>query len=154
MKLKVTNVSDLFKNDPNATRAVNSSTTQNICNTDIWTSNVSWDWNKFDWSMYGPQYVYYGYQNQFAKSVNGDVCTFSIDVPGVKPENVQLEIKEGLLTLKTTRKDTSYVQIQSIYVDDNWNLDSADAELEYGVLTVKFTRKPDRKSRSIKVNVK
>lgn len=112
-----------------------------------------WEWGS-GWPYSSSISVWPYYRSTFSKTVNGDICTFSVDVPGVRPEAVQLEIKEGNLTFTGNRPDSSSLVHHSIYVDDNWDLDSAEAELEYGVLVVKFKRKPDRKTRSIKLNVK
>lgn len=99
------------------------------------------------WSYPYPQHI-------FTSKTSNDILTLSLDVPGIKPEGAEISINDGTLTFKGKRFDTGASVSSSIYINDNWDLDTADAEIEHGILTIKFKIKESRKPRSIQVKIK
>jgi HSP20 family protein len=82
----------------------------------------------------------------------------SFEVPGVKKENVKLDLNNRLLTVnveKTTKRgenESSYTLTRSITVPDSVSVENIAAKLEDGILTVTLPKAEERKPRSITVS--
>lgn len=82
----------------------------------------------------------------------------NFEVPGVKKENVKLDLNNRLLTVvvdKKTRQgeqESSYQLTRSISVPDSVNADKISAKLEDGVLVVTLPKAEERKPRSIELS--
>ena len=89
----------------------------------------------------------------------------SVDLPGVKKEDVNIELKEGYLHLNAHRKEEKvenaqyhYKEIEEYEVKRSWKLstdineESIDAKLENGVLSVVLQKKEDVQPKQITVN--
>ena len=81
----------------------------------------------------------------------------TFEVPGVKKEDVKLELNDRLLTVTVSRKETSgesessYSSTRSISVPDSVNAEGIVAKLEDGILTVTLPKSEERKPRNIEV---
>lgn len=81
----------------------------------------------------------------------------TFEVPGVKKEDVKLELNDRLLTVTVARKEktgdteSSYSSTRSISVPDSVKSDAILAKLEDGLLTVTLPKSEERKPRSIDV---
>ena len=81
----------------------------------------------------------------------------TFEVPGVKKEDVRVELNDRLLTVTVARKEksgeseSSYTSTRSISVPDSVKSDAILAKLEDGILTVTLPKSEERKPRSIDV---
>lgn len=92
--------------------------------------------------------------------------TIHADVPGVKPEEVQVEVENGVLTLKGEREETKkdekegYKRIERVYgsfyrrftLPETVNADDIKAKTQHGVLEVVIPKraKPEPKRIHVK----
>ena len=79
----------------------------------------------------------------------------TIDVPGIKKENVQLQLKDGYLTVTASTdsadENTRYIRSErfsgsakrSFYVGNKLLQEDINAKLADGVLTLTFTKNPN-----------
>ena len=88
-------------------------------------------------------------------------------VPGVKPEDLNITVEAGTLTLageisrsEVGETDRVYVReccagsfTRSIRLPENLDLDKVDAHFENGIVTVTLPKLPEEKPKSIKVQV-
>jgi HSP20 family protein len=80
------------------------------------------------------------------------------EVPGVKKEDVKLELHERLLTVNVERREKvgeteqTYTLTRSVAVPDTVLADDITAKLEDGLLTVTLPKQEERKPRTISVN--
>lgn len=89
-------------------------------------------------------------------------------VPGVKPEELDIQIEKNVLTIKGEtrhevagedtkiyRREVSYGAFaRSIRLPENLNLDDVDAQFENGIVTIAISKVEEPKPLSIKVNVR
>ncbi|OYW75173.1 MAG: hypothetical protein B7Z37_14420 [Verrucomicrobia bacterium 12-59-8] len=82
----------------------------------------------------------------------------SFEVPGVKKEDVKIELNNGLLTVaaekreKDGEKESSFSLTRSVSVPDGVNAEAIAAKLEDGILTVTLPKQERSKPRSITLN--
>jgi len=80
------------------------------------------------------------------------------EVPGVKKEDVKIELNDRLLTVSAEKKEkngeeeSSSSYSRSISVPDSVKADSISAKLEDGILTVTLPKSEERKPRSIELS--
>lgn len=79
------------------------------------------------------------------------------EVPGVKKEDVKVELENRLLTVsvekkeKTAQGEQSYTLSRSVSVPDGVNPESIAAKLEDGMLTVTLPKAEHRKPKTIEI---
>lgn len=79
----------------------------------------------------------------------------SFEVPGVKKEDVKIELNNGLLTVsaekreKTGENESSFSMTRSVSVPDGVNAEGIAAKLEDGILNVTLPKAEHRKPRTI-----
>lgn len=82
----------------------------------------------------------------------------SFEVPGVKKEDVKIELNDGQLTIsaekrqKDGEKESSFSLTRSVSVPDGVNAEAISAKLEDGILTVTLPKQERSKPRSITLN--
>lgn len=82
----------------------------------------------------------------------------SFEVPGVKKEDVKIELNNGLLTVSVEKrekdgdKESSFSLTRSVSVPDVVNAEAIAAKLEDGILTVTLPKQERSKPRSITLN--
>jgi len=82
----------------------------------------------------------------------------SFEVPGVKKEDVKIELNNGLLTVSAEKREkngdneSSYSLTRSVSVPDGVNVEAIAAKLEDGILTVTLPKAEHSKPRSITLN--
>ena len=82
----------------------------------------------------------------------------SFEVPGVKKEDVKLELNSGMLTVSAEKREkngdneSSYSLTRSVSVPDGVNVEAIAAKLEDGILTVTLPKAEHRKPRTIALN--
>lgn len=83
-----------------------------------------------------------------------DRLEISTDLPGVKPKDLDVALEGRLMKVTARRADTGESISRSQYVMETFLLESAEAILEEGVLTVTFKPEPKKSPRTIPVVVK
>jgi len=97
-----------------------------------------------------------------------DAYILEADVPGLKREEVRLEILENVLTIKGERtrdaeeNTDQYRHVErgygryerSVKVPGGFDADGVEATFEHGVLTVVLPKRPESKTRQIEVKGK
>lgn len=79
----------------------------------------------------------------------------SFEVPGVKKEDVKIELNNGLLTVsaekreKDGEKESSFSLTRSVSVPEDVNAEGISAKLEDGILTLTLPKQERSKPRSI-----
>ena len=105
----------------------------------------------FDWLLKAPQR---DNTNHYFKE-NADHYSISIDIPGVHQEGLDLEVKDRIVSLKTTRK-RGETDEKSSY---RWRLPRAadptqiEANLAHGVVTLVIPKNAQDAPRKIEVKV-
>ncbi|MES2507647.1 MAG: Hsp20/alpha crystallin family protein [Verrucomicrobiota bacterium] len=80
------------------------------------------------------------------------------ELPGVKKEDVKVEVNDRLLTVSTQRQtkaegqEESYSLSRSISVPESVRADAIAAKMEDGILTVTLPKQEERKPKLIQVN--
>jgi len=82
----------------------------------------------------------------------------SFEMPGVKKEDVKIELQNGMLTVaaekreKDGERESSCSLTRSVSVPDGVNVEAITARLEDGILTVTLPKAEHRKPRTITLN--
>ena len=98
---------------------------------------------------------------------NKDNYTLMAEVPGMKEKDIDLEIKDGLLTLKghteeSQEKEENHYRMRefsrrsferSFRIGEGVDSDKISAKLEKGVLTVALPKKEEAKPKAVKVEI-
>jgi HSP20 family protein len=98
---------------------------------------------------------------------NEDNYTLTAEVPGMKEKDIDLEIKEGLMTLKghvekSQEKEEKHYRMRefsrrsferSFRIGEGVDPDKISAKLEHGVLTVALPKKEEAKPKTVKVEI-
>ncbi|MCE9519242.1 MAG: Hsp20/alpha crystallin family protein [Verrucomicrobia bacterium] len=80
------------------------------------------------------------------------------EIPGVRKEDVKIELSNNLLTVSAEKKEkqgdeeSSFSLTRSISVPDTVKADAISAKLEDGILTVTLPKTEERKPRNIQVS--
>lgn len=82
-------------------------------------------------------------------SADDSGLTLSVDLPGVKKDDLHVEAIDRTLSIKAKRGEQDISLTYRLSKD--YNVDKPDAALEDGVLTLKFDRSKDSSVKSIKV---
>lgn len=110
-------------------------------------------WNPKDtlssWITLAPENIG-GYE--FEHSYDGEDLILSCDIPGVKIEDVQLELEGSSLRVNAVRRGTTETrQYRMTSVPKQYDLESAEATLELGVLNIRFKKLPSAIPRKISI---
>lgn len=83
------------------------------------------------------------------KSENG--LSLSVDLPGVKPEDLSVTLEGRTLKIKGTQrgKQLSY----SYLISKEYDAGNVDAQLENGVLTLTFNKAPELEPKKVEIKV-
>lgn len=79
----------------------------------------------------------------------------TFEVPGVKKEDVKIELNNGLLTVSAERREksgdqeSSFSMTRSVSVPEGVNVEGIGAKLENGILNVTLPKAEHRKPRTI-----
>lgn len=106
-----------------------------------------------------PEFLAAGGSGRLAADIHEDKDNYfaQFEVPGVKKEDVKVELNHQLLTVtvekkeKTSDGEQSYNLTRSISVPEGVKGDAIAAKLEDGVLTVTLPKAEHRKPRAIEV---
>jgi len=83
------------------------------------------------------------------KTENG--LEFSIDLPGVKPEDLSVKTTGRTLTIEGKNRGKNFTH--SYRISKDYDPDSLEATLEHGVLTLKLGKCVNEETKSIKIKV-
>lgn len=90
--------------------------------------------------------------DEVRSAVDGDQLKISLDVPGVKKEDVDITFESGnVVKITAKRADLNTTSTWRYLVSDAWDRESADAKLEDGVLTILLIKKERDKTRRLLV---
>lgn len=103
---------------------------------------------------------YFSAQKPLVAEVHEDAENFyaNFEVPGVKKENVKLDLNNRLLTVNVEKKvrqgesESSYTLTRSISLPDSVNPEKISAKLEDGILVVTLPKAEQSKPRSIELS--
>jgi HSP20 family protein len=89
------------------------------------------------------------------KNEKGDL-SIAFDVPGVKEEDISIELQENQLTVKGQRKTetSSYSIFKSFTIPDGHDTENISASLKDGVLTLTVPVKPEPVKEVKKISIK
>lgn len=85
---------------------------------------------------------------------NGDTLQLSLDIPGVKPEEVVCEVENGSIRVSALRADTKVGNVQTHWVGHDYDVKTCEATAENGVLTVTIQKLKEKRVKRIVVKVK
>lgn len=91
------------------------------------------------------------YSSPKSKILEGDVWSYSFDVPGIEPEDLKVTCDSNVVKISGKRSDTEETLSMSYRIDKSRNTDDIEAETRNGVLTLKFKPKEQSKQKEIKV---
>lgn len=75
--------------------------------------------------------------------------TLTVDLPGVKKDDLKIEALDRTVTIKSKRGDEE--STASYRISKDYDIDSADATLENGVLSLRFSKAKTSNSRVIQI---
>ena len=95
-----------------------------------------------------------------------DALELSVEVPGVSKEDIDISVKDGVLTIKGEKKNEvkeeqkNYYRVErtygsfqrSFHLADEVNSDEVSASLENGVLTLSLPKAEKQKEKQITIN--
>ena len=81
-----------------------------------------------------------------------DHAEITVEVPGVKPDQVQVNAEHRTLTVTTTREGQQPVSRQYI-VGSKYDMGKVQAKLELGVLTLTLPKAPEAQPRTVPITV-
>jgi HSP20 family protein len=79
-----------------------------------------------------------------------DGATITVDMPGVDPQDLDVELEAGVLTIAGKRGEHAYRY--RVTLGDALDASALEANLDKGVLSVRAPRKAETKPRKIPVN--
>jgi len=70
--------------------------------------------------------------------------SIAVDIPGIKEENITVEVEDNVLHIKGERKTaaSSYAVNKSVLIPEGYSAEDIKAELADGVLTLNLAAKP------------
>lgn len=103
--------------------------------------------------------IFGGDVNALATDIHEDKDNYfaRFELPGVKKEDVKVELNDRILTVTAAKKEkrgdeeASYTFTRSISVPDSVKQDGIGAKLEDGILTVTLPKSEERKPKTITV---
>ena len=98
---------------------------------------------------------------------DGEKITVNASLPGVKPEDIEVTIEEGLLTIKGhtetehESEDTAHLMrerrsgsfYRALQLPDSVSTDKAESYYDNGVLSVVFPKAETKKAKQLKIKV-
>lgn len=83
--------------------------------------------------------------------IKDNLLTLNIDLPGIKPENISIDVVDKNLSIsyehKGEKKSLTY------YVNEKYDPDRATAKLELGVLELKIPKVKSSETKKIKIEL-
>ena len=114
-------------------------------------------WKDFTIYPYGHTYISCPplcYKHEFRMEQKEGKLVISIDLPGVRLQDITLSLDGNNLSLNAVRQEPVETISKTYFVLGNWDLGSAQASLENGVLSITFSRKKQNNKKEIKIQEK
>jgi len=106
-------------------------------------------------------------QSPLSISESDDDLLITLNLPGIKAEDVELNFDRGLLSILAKRQEAAKPEgakplrselakrklEQRLRISDDFDVDAIDALLVDGVLSLRLPRKPERRPRRIEVKI-
>lgn len=108
-------------------------------------SNMTSDLFNNSWSLAGIQHL---------KNEDGSLG-ISVDIPGIKEEDINIELKDNMIYVKGERKTptSSYSVNKSFTIPQEYTTDNIKAELVNGVLSLTLLPKPTQEKEVKKIAI-
>lgn len=87
------------------------------------------------------------YKHSFKLENEGAIQVYTQDLPGVKKEDVNLEIIDGKLRLTAKRNEKSFAW--DIEPSQEYDVETADAKLDLGVIEIRFNKREEVKKKIV-----
>jgi HSP20 family molecular chaperone IbpA len=99
------------------------------------TSCLKWDWNRYNRRLQQP--LWYEPSAQYSTIVEKDeYLLISIDCPGVKKDDIDIVIKNDMITITTIRYDNGEKFTSSYKVSKKYNTSKISTSLSDRILTI------------------
>lgn len=100
--------------------------------------------NAINGSIYTPKADYYEVEDGFK---------LEVELPGVKKENLDMQIEKNILTVKASRarQDEKFTYERSFRLAEDIDTDNIKATFEDGILSFTFTKKQQAAARKITI---
>jgi len=85
----------------------------------------------------------------FSKTDENGNLNFTVDVPGIPPDALKVEVHEGILSVYGEHEGRKIHK--SFAVENRWTTDSVEARYEYGTLRLTLAESPKAKPKMIPV---
>jgi HSP20 family protein len=95
-----------------------------------------------------------------------DAIRLRMEVPGLRPEDLTVDVRDGVLTVEGVRNTDApegyrswrrerggYRLARRVRLADGLDVDAAEAKLEHGILTIRLPKRPEVQPRRIPVKV-
>lgn len=94
----------------------------------------------------------FNYNNNYTVKTTDDVLTLSVDLPGVKREDLNVSVvgNDVSITSKRNGKESKF----NYRINGTYEPYPTDATLEDGVLTLKFSKRENAKLKQVEVKIK
>lgn len=83
-----------------------------------------------------------------------DRITLVLDVPGVKPEDLNVQVEAGMLKVTGKRFDNGFAVLESWPIGSDYDMTTASAVLELGTLKLVFMKLASKQAHKVPVTVK
>lgn len=93
----------------------------------------------------------YGYPRQ--NKIEGGI-QMAWDLPGVKKEDLKIDVENGHLKISAKRYDLEEEFSSTYKISEIYDHQTADAQLQDGILTISFKEKEDMKPKRLSISVK
>ena len=91
-------------------------------------------------------------QQQHRELIRDDGATLEVDLPGVKPSDVEVTVEGNLVKVKYSRGSTGCSLTWQI--TEAFDIDTASARMEHGVLSLDFSKVKPSKGKRLEIQVK
>lgn len=95
----------------------------------------------------------FGTQNDLESVIDKDSIEFFVDLPGFKLENINIQVNNSHAYISAKREDRRGTLDYNtrFYISPEYNQESIEANLDSGVLSVKFKRQSKPEARKIEI---
>ncbi len=86
----------------------------------------------------------------YRAKLHEDKLLLTVDVPGVKPDDLSVEHLDGYLTIKAKREETEQLLSLRI-INEDYELDELTARADLGVLYLEIPKRPKKVPRKVQI---
>ena len=92
------------------------------------------------------------WQRRTGVAEHDEHAEITIELPGVRPEQLSVTSEHRTLTVKVEREGRD-AEVHQYTIGSKYDLNAVEARLELGVLTVKLPKAPEAKPRQVPIQV-